>query len=470
MIDPAALAALKEIVGPSGYLDDPRDMAPHLIEGRKLYQGATPLILRPQTTQDVSRIMQVCTAYKIPVVPQGGNSGMVGGQIPSADNSQIVLCLDRMTQIRAVNPLNNTISVEAGLTLQQVQEAAAGADRLFPLSLGAQGTCQIGGNLATNAGGTAVLRYGNARELCLGIEAVLADGRVLNLMTGLRKDNTGYDLKNLLIGSEGTLGIITAAVLKLFPVPRAVETLMVAVDDPAQAVALLSEAQAATGSQITAFEIMPRIAVEFATRHIDGVRDPFTRAHPWIVLIEASGGSDQGLRPALEGLLATALERGLITDAVRAESRAQAVSLWAVREAIPHAQKFEGGSIKHDISVPVADMPAFIDEARRTAEALVPGARVCAFGHIGDGNVHFNVSQPVDIETDAFLARWDEMQSAIHAVVMRFGGAISAEHGIGQMKRTALARHKDPVALAAMAAIKQALDPLGLLNPGKVLD
>jgi len=469
MINQTALSAFKDIVGPQGFWDDPADMAPKLVEGRGKYQGRTALVLRPKSTAEVCKIMEVCAAHRIAVVPQGGNTGMVGGQIPDGSGKQIVLCLERMTAIRACDPLNNTIAVEAGLTLQQVQEAAEKAGRLFPLSLGAEGTCQIGGNLATNAGGTAVLRYGNARELCLGLEVVLADGRVLNLMTGLRKDNTGYDLKDLFIGSEGTLGIITAAVLKLFPRPQSVETLMVAVDEPANAVALLSEAQAATGGQITAFEIMPQIAVEFAVSHSDGVRAPFPASHPWIVLIEASSGADTNLRGAIETLLSQAFEQGLIRDAVRAESNAQAQGLWAVREAIPHAQKFEGGSIKHDVSVPVSAMPDFITDATRTAEALIPGVRVCAFGHIGDGNVHFNVSQPVGMETQAYLARWDEMQSAIHAVVARFGGAISAEHGIGQMKRDALGRYKDPVALGLMAGIKQSLDPLGLLNPGKVL-
>lgn len=469
MIDPGTLDALKQIVGPNGYWDRPEDMAPRLVEGRGLYRGATPLVLRPASTPEVSRIMEACHSARVPVVPQGGNTGMVGGQIPSADGTAIVLGLDRMTTLRSVDPLNNTIAVDAGLTLQQVQDAARQADRLFPLSLGAEGTCLIGGNLATNAGGTAVLRYGNMRELTLGLEVVLADGRVLDLMTGLRKDNTGYDLKDLFIGSEGTLGIITGAVLKLFPRPRETETLMVAVASPQAAVDLLARAQAATGGQITAFEIMPRFAVELATTHMDGVRDPFGAPHPWIALIEASSGHAGSLRPALEGLIALALDDGLVRDAVRAESLDQAAALWAVREAIPPAQKKEGGSIKHDVSVPVSAMPAFIGEATTVAESLIPGARVCAFGHIGDGNVHFNVSQPAGADRDEFLAHWDAMQTAIHAVVAAHGGAISAEHGIGQMKRHALAQHKNPVALDTMKAIKQALDPLGLLNPGKLL-
>ena len=461
---------LTEIVGAGGLLTDPLDMAPFLVDERGLYRGATPAVVRPSTTDEVARVVALCASEKIPIVPQGGNTGLCGGATPDASGGELVVSLARLNRVREVDPLNYTITVEAGVILADVQKAAAEADRLFPLSLGGEGTARIGGNLSTNAGGTGVLRYGNARDLALGLEVVLPDGRIWDGLSALRKDNTGYDLKHLFIGAEGTLGIITAAVLKLFPRPHAIETALVALDDPAAAVALLARARAATGDRVTAFELILRLPFELVLAGIAGARDPFAQRHPCYVLAELSAGAgEDDARARMESLLAAAMEDGLVRDAVIAESGAQAADFWKLRETIPEAQKQDGASIKHDISVPVSRIAAFMEQAAAAAEAAVEGVRVCAFGHVGDGNLHFNMSQPVGGDPAAFLEREGELNAIVHDTASRHGGSISAEHGIGQLKREALIRYKPGVAIDLMRRIKAALDPDNLMNPGKVL-
>ncbi len=469
-LEPALRDRLTDIVGAGGLLTEPADMAPFLVDERKRYRGAAPAVVRPSTTDEVARVVALCAAGKIPIVPQGGNTGLCGAATPDASGRALVLSLARLNRVREVDPLNYTITVEAGVILADVQKAAAEVDRLFPLSLGGEGTARIGGNLSTNAGGTGVLRYGNARDLALGLEVVLPDGRVWDGLSALRKDNTGYDLKHLFIGAEGTLGIITAAVLKLFPRPHAVETALVAIDDPAAAVELLARARAATGDRVSAFELILRLPFEMTIARIEGTRDPFAERHPCYVLAELSAGAGQDdVRGQMESLLADAMEDGLVRDAVIAESGAQAADFWKIRETVPEAQTREGVSIKHDISVPVSRIPVFMAEAAAAAEAAVDGVRVCAFGHVGDGNLHFNMSQPAGGDGAAFLEREAELNAIVHDTAARHGGSISAEHGIGQLKREALVRYKPGIAIDLMRRIKAALDPDNLMNPGKVL-
>ena len=448
-------------------MTDPADQEPYLIEPRGLYRGRTPLVLRPGSVAELASILKLAHDTHTPIVPQGGNTGLVGGQV--AFHGEVVVSTRRIDRIRDVDPVSNTLTCEAGAVLANVQAAAAEVDRLFPLSLGAEGSCTIGGNLSTNAGGTAALAYGGSRDLVLGLEVVLADGRIWNGLSKLKKDNTGYDLKHLFIGAEGTLGIITAAVLKLFPRPSAVETAFVAVPSPATALDLLHLAQGQSGGTVTSFELMPRIAIAFVLQHGVGTRDPLDAAHPWYVLIELAGTAREGLRLGFEELLETGLERGLIADAAVAGTLEQARALWHLRNLISEVQRDEGGSIKHDVSVPIAAVPAFIEEASAAVQALVPGCRPVPFGHLGDGNIHFNVSQPVGADKADFLARWGEMNAAVHGIVAKFSGSISAEHGIGRLKRELLPTVKDPVAIELMRAIKSTLDPRGILNPGKVL-
>jgi FAD/FMN-containing dehydrogenase len=465
-----ALEKLKAIVGPRGWVTDPADMAPFLVEERGLYRGRARMVVRPGSTQEVSDVVKVCAEAGIAIVPQSGNTGLVGGQVPHDHGEEIVLNLGRMNRIRAIDPLNYTITVEAGCILASVQNAAADADRLFPLSLGAEGTCQIGGNLSTNAGGIAVLRYGMARDLVLGLEVVLPDGRVWDGLRGLRKDNTGYDLKQLFIGAEGTLGIITAAVLKLFPRPGAVETGFVAVRDPGAAIELLARTRAGTGDAVTAFELISRQALDMVLKHIPGTSDPLSGRHPWYVLIEASSGdAGGGLRAALEGVLANAVEAGFVTDATLAASGEQTKALWRLRESITESQKPEGGSIKHDVSVPVSKVPAFIARASAACEAALPGIRIVAFGHAGDGNIHFNLSQPIGADRAQYLARWEEFNRIVHDIVAELDGSISAEHGIGRLKRDELVHYKSALAIELMRVLKDAFDPKGIMNPGKVV-
>ncbi len=465
----AALDEIRAAVGPRGFSDDPDRIAPFLREHRGLYQGETALFVQPASTEQVAKVVRICAQHRIAIVPQGGNTGLVGGQIPFPGTHAILLNLSRMNRVRAIDPDNDTITVEAGCTLAALQAAAETAGRLFPLSLASEGSCQIGGNIATNAGGNAVLRYGNMRELVLGIEAVLPDGRVWNGLRGLRKDNTGYDLKQLFIGGEGTLGIVTAAVCKLFPRPRTVATALVAVPDVAAAVSLFGRLKQTSGDRLTAFELIPRIGIDFVTRHIPGARDPLTKAVDWYVLAELSSAGEEDLRHRLEAALAAALEEGLASDAAIAESGAQASALWALRENLSDVQKLEGGSIKHDISVPISAIPAFITEASKAVTAALPGIRPVPFGHIGDGNVHFNLSQPPAMDREAFLDRWAEFNRIVHDIAAGLGGSISAEHGLGFMKRDEITHYKSAVEIDMMRAVKRALDPQNIMNPGKLV-
>jgi FAD/FMN-containing dehydrogenase len=467
---PELLARLSAIVGLGHAITDPADQGPYLREWRDLYTGRTPVVLRPGSSAEVSAILAACHAARVAVVPQGGNTGLVGGQIPHENGGQIVLSLTRMARIRHVDPAGVFMVAEAGVTLLAAQEAAERAGRLFPLSLASEGSCQIGGVMATNAGGVQVLAYGNARNLAMGLEVVLADGRVIEGLRALKKDNTGYDLKDLFIGSEGTLGVITAVTLKLLPRPAETATAFVALSDIEAVAALFAQAERASGSNLTAFEFLDRTGLEMVLRHADGTRDPFAVPHPWYVLMDISGGRADGSAGAmLEALLGDAAESGTIVDAVIAGSLAQRAALWKLREALSEAQKPEGGSIKHDISVPVSSIPEFIRKAAPLVQRVCPDARPVPFGHFGDGNVHYNVSQPVGMDKASYLALWSPMADAVHGLVHDMSGSISAEHGIGRLKRHDLPRYKSAPELWAMRAIKAALDPNGILNPGKVL-
>ena len=460
------IAKFRTIVGEKYAVTDAADIAPYVTEERDLFRGRSPLVLRPGSTTEVSEICKLATQHRIALVPQGGNTGLVGGQTPH--HGEVVVSMRRMDRIRDLDAASNTMTCEAGVVLQVAQQRAADADRLFPLSLGAEGSCTIGGNLSTNAGGTAALAYGVAREMALGLEVVLADGRILNALSKLKKDNTGYDLRNLFIGAEGTLGIITAATLRLFPKPRAIETAFVGLKSPAQALKLLTIAQNEAAGSLTSFELLADIAVDFSLRHGIDVRDPLTSKHPWYVLMELSSSRDDA-RAALESILARGMEHGIVDDAMIAANLSQRRALWKLRDEISSAQKPEGGSIKHDISVPVAAVPDFIAEANAAVAKLIPGSRPVPFGHLGDGNIHYNVSQPVGGNTADFMARWHEVNEVVFAIVLRMGGSISAEHGIGVLKRDELPGVKDKVAIELMRSIKAILDPLGIMNPGKVL-
>ncbi|HMA48503.1 MAG TPA: FAD-binding oxidoreductase [Magnetospirillaceae bacterium] len=459
---------IAELLGPAGLIADPAGMAPYLEEERGLYHGKARLVARPASTAELAELVRICAEAGIAIVPQGGNTGLCGGASPS--EGQIVVSLSRMNKIRAVDPVNFTMTVEAGVVLQTVQAAAEAVDCLFPVSLGAEGSCQIGGNISTNAGGTGVLRYGNTREQVLGLEVVLPDGRVWDGLKALRKDNTGYDLKQLFIGGEGTLGIVTAAVLKLYPRARDQQTAFCALADLPSSLKLLGRARNATGDQVTGFELVPRIGLAMGCELVPGVTDPLGEPHEWYALIELSSSRpDAGLQEMLEHLLGEAIEAGEVLDAVVASSLEQRKALWKIREGIPEAQKKAGGSIKHDVSVPVASVPVFIERASRAVEAAMAGVRVVPFGHLGDGNIHFNLSQPVEADKQAFLERWEEMNRIVHDIVVEMQGSISAEHGIGRLKKDELAYYKAPVELDLMRRIKQALDPQGIMNPGNIL-
>ena len=466
----APIERLKAAVGAAGWIGDPDAIAPHLAEWRGKFRGASSLVLKPASTAEVAEIVRICAESGTRIVPQGGNTSLVGGSIPSEAGDEVIVNLARINRVRAIDPANDTMTVEAGCVLATAQRAAAAAGRLLPLRIASEGSCQIGGNIATNAGGTNVLRYGNARDLVLGLEVVLPDGRIWNGLRGLRKDNTGYDLKQLFIGSEGTLGINTADVLKLFPLPARVETALVAVPDPAAALQLLGLAKERSGGQVTACELLPRIGLDFVLRHVPGTREPFAERHTWQILLElTSGSTDDALRGQLEDLLAEAYDRDLVRDAVIAESGQQAQHFWLLREAMSEAQGPEGGSIKCDIAVPLSAVPAFVAEASEAVCAACPGARIVAFGHLGDGNIHFNPAQPIGMAKADFLARWEEITTLVHDVAHRLGGSISAEHGVGRLKRDEIKRYKQPIEIDLMTAVKRALDPQGLLNPGKVI-
>ena len=460
------ISQFRNIVGAKYALTEASDIAPYLTEERGLFHGRSPLVLRPGSTAEVAAICKLASEHKIALVPQGGNTGLVGGQTPH--NGEVVISMRRMDRIREVDTASNTMTCEAGVVLQVAQQQASDVDRLFPLSLGAEGSCTIGGNLSTNAGGTAALAYGVAREMVLGLEVVLADGRIVNLLSKLKKDNTGYDLRNLFVGAEGTLGIITAATLKLFPKPRTIETAFVGLTSPAQALKLLAIAQGEAAGSLTSFELLSEIAVDFSIRHGIDIRDPLGSKHRWYVLMELSSPREDA-GGALEAILARGFEDGIVDDAAIAASLGQRLAFWKLRDEMSAAQKPEGGSIKHDISVPVAAVPAFIEEADAAVVKLIPGARPVPFGHLGDGNIHYNVSQPIGAKPADFLSRWHEVNAVVFEIVLRMGGSISAEHGIGVLKRDELPDVKDKAAIELMRSIKALLDPQGIMNPGKVL-
>ncbi|WP_300335005.1 FAD-binding oxidoreductase [Accumulibacter sp.] len=460
---------LADIVGTGQLLSTLEAMAPHLGDWRGRYQGAAICVVRPASTAEVAAVVGVCAQAGVPMVPQGGNTSLCGAATPGREALAVVISLSRLKRVRAIDPVNNTMTVEAGCVLQTLQNTAAQAGRLFPLSLAAEGSCQIGGNLSTNAGGVQVLRYGNTRDLTLGLEVVLPSGEVWNGLRGLRKDNTGYDLKQLFIGAEGTLGIITAAVLKLFPLPRATVTAWLAIASPAMAVRLLADLQSRFGALLTACELVSDVALGLVRKHMPDLQ-PALSASPWHLLIEVSGGDDDDARRhALETFLAEALESGTIGDAVLAQSGEQARRLWALRENIGEAQKIEGLSIKHDVSVPISRIPEFVERADRQLAQAFPDIRIVAFGHLGDGNLHYNQSKSEAGENAAFIGAQPAVNRVVYDLVHELGGSISAEHGIGQLKREELLRYKSPVEIEMMRAIKRTIDPLGLMNPGKVL-
>ncbi|MEQ1520243.1 MAG: FAD-binding oxidoreductase [Aestuariivirga sp.] len=461
---PELLNQFAAIVGEKHAIRDVSGMAGYMTEWREIWVGKSPLVMRPANTEEISRILKLASETGTAIVPQSGNTGLVGGQIPFEDGHELLLSMDRMTKILNVDAADGTMTVQAGATLKSVQNAADEAGRLFPLRIASEGSCRIGGNLSTNAGGLNVLAYGNARDLCLGLEVVLPDGRIWNGLRRLRKDNTGYDLKNLFIGAEGTLGVITAAVLKLYPKPRSHETAFIAVTSPQAAVDLLSLAKEMSGNRVVAFELLPRIAMDFTVKHM-GISNPLVGFSPWYALSELA----DPVQGSFEAILEEAMARGLVTDATVAQSEAQRQALWAIRELMPESQKFEGGSIKHDISVPVSRIPQFIIEATRAVENYLPQARVMSFGHMGDGNLHFNVSQPLGMDKKKYLDLWNEMNAVVFDVVLKFDGSISAEHGIGRLKKHHMVEIKSAVELQMMRDLKKLFDPANIMNPGKVL-
>ena len=467
-LSPEALAAqIEHLIGADTVISDPGQMGAYLNEPRKRYHVPAAAVVRPASVAQVQTICRWADEQQVPLIPQGGNTGLVGAQVPML-GTEVIVSLHRLDKVREVDAAAGHMTLEAGVILQKAHEIAEAEGTIFPLWLASQGSARIGGVLSTNAGGVQVLAYGNARELCLGIEAVLADGSLYQGLNSLKKDNTGYDLKDLLIGAEGTLGIITAATLKLFPKPEAYETAFCSIDSPDKALALFYLMRERTGSRLTAFELMPRFGIELQLKHGMLARDPAASASPWYALVEISRMKGS-LGGALEAALTGALDRGIVSDASVAQSEADRTLMWAAREQMSEVQSKEGASIKHDISVPIAAVPRFLAEATAAVEKVVPGIRPCSFGHMGDGNIHFNFSQPVGWDGKSFMAREKDVNAAVYEVVARLHGSISAEHGIGQLKSELLKQVKDPVALAMMQAVKQALDPNGILNPGKLL-
>lgn len=458
---------LRRILGPKGWLDDPDDLEPYVTEWRGFWRGSCLGAALPDSTEQVSQVVKACNETQTPVTPIGGNTGLVGGGVP---NGGIVVATKRLNRVIGVDPANQTMTVEAGCILADIQAHAEEADLLFPLSLGAEGTCQVGGNLSTNAGGVGVLRYGNARDLTLGLEVVLPSGEIWNGMTGLRKDNTGYDLKHLFMGAEGTLGIITGAVLKLFPAPKSRETAVVALPSVEAALDLFVQVRAISGDNLTAFEILNAAAMSLVNIHIPDARNPFAETHPCYALVELTSSREtDDLRSVIETSFTHAFDEGSALDAVLAENEQQKEALWRIRETIPEAQVLEGASIKHDVSVPVSSVPAFVNAAEAKVAENIPGARIVAFGHMGDGNLHYNLTVPENGDGEAFLAKRDEINNVIHDLVVNMNGSFSAEHGIGQLKRDDLGRYGSVAAISAMRAIKSALDPNNIMNPGKVI-
>ncbi len=463
----AILETLYNIVGDIGFTTDQQAIAPYLVESRGRFHGYCDALIKPKSTQEVAHILALCNDENIPVVPQGGNTGHCGGAVPDGG---VLINLSRLNQVRALDPLNATMTVEAGCILQNIQAAAQKHHYIFPLTLAAQGSCQIGGNIATNAGGMQVLKYGNMRDLVLGLEVVLADGRIWDGLRGLRKDNTGYDLPHLFIGSEGTLGIVTAAVLKLSPQPKESITVFVGAQSPADLMDGFAHFRDDFADDLSAFEIMPRFALDLVLKHVWGNRDPLSRPYPWYGLIEiGTARTHTGLRQSCETLLELLLSREIFSDALIAESLIQVKNLWALRENISDAQKQEGGSIKHDVSVPVSKISAFLDETSHMITNIMPDARICAFGHAGDGNIHFNVSQPTGMEKEFFLTHWNELNEIVHEMAAKYEGSFSAEHGIGLLKTEEMELYRHGPELDMMRAIKKALDPNGIMNPGKII-
>ena len=464
------LDALRQIVGAPHVLTE-GDLSAYEMDWRKRIQGKALCVVRPGSTEQVASVVKACAAAGVSIVPQGGNTGLVVGSIPDDSGRQVLLSLQRMHAVRAIDGENLTITVESGCVLQNLQQAAEQAGYLFPLSLGSEGSCTIGGNLSTNAGGTQVVRYGNTRELCLGLEVVTAQGEIMHGLTGLRKDNTGYDLRDLFIGSEGTLGIITAATLKLYPMPAAALTAWAAVPSMGDAVKLLGLAHQHLGAGLTGFEVMGQFALSLVDKHYPQLRVPLFKETPWCVLLEnADSESEAHARARFEALLETAFEQGCVTDAVVAESISQARNLWHIRESITLAQAEEGLNIKHDISLPVSAIPAFVEATDAELAREIPGVRLVDFGHLGDGNLHYNVQAPEGGDTKVFLeTQEDRVNHIVYQNVRRFNGSISAEHGVGSMKVDSLPDYKDPTALALMATLKRALDPQNTLNPGRVV-
>ncbi|MDH3659508.1 MAG: FAD-binding oxidoreductase [Alphaproteobacteria bacterium] len=463
------LDALDRITGPRGWSANADAIAPHARESWGIGRGQTPLLLKPASVDEVSALLSLCHEHRVQIVPQGGNTGLVWAGIPDDSGRLVVLSLSRLNRVRKIDPIGDTMTVEAGVVLERAQEAADDVDRLFPLALGAQGTCQIGGNLSTNAGGVNVLRYGMARDLVLGLEVVLADGRVWNGLKALRKDNTGYDLKQLFVGAEGTLGVITAAVLRLFPKPRETNTAWLAVPSPQKAVELFAFCRERLGDAISSFELMGDLVVQRVIDYLPDGRQPLRTATPWHVLIEVAWSLDDGLLDRLEHVLADAMRQGLVTDGTVAASEAQRKALWLIRENPTDAFAQAGVVLRHDVSVPVADVPALIEHGSDLFQKKIPGVQVVAFGHIGDGNIHFNLLQPEAMEGAAFRAMKDDVQTEVFDLVERLGGSISAEHGIGRLKRDDLAARKPALDLDLMHRLKNALDPHHILNPGAIL-
>jgi FAD/FMN-containing dehydrogenase len=465
----ALRAQFEAIVGAAHVWGREHDLAHYNNDNRGLYFGDAALVIRPGSTQEASAVLALAYANDIAIVPQSGHTGHAAGGVPA--EGQIVVTTERMTNLRSIDVDNNAMTVDAGMILEQLHAIADQHDRLYPVSLAAKGSCRIGGNVATNAGGTAVLAYGNTRDNILGLEVVLPDGRIWDGLRALRKDNSGYDLKQLFIGSEGTLGLVTGVVVKLWPKPKGQQVAFVALDSPEQALALLTQLKGALGPGLTAFELMPRLPLAFTLAYQDSLRDPFAEPYPWYALVEISNGQcEETAREQAERALGSALEEGRALDVALAQSDAQRAALWALRETMPSAQKPQGWSIKHDIALPVHLIPAFFEQADALVYAALPGARICGFGHMGDGNIHYNISQPEGAGPELFAPKRQEINAKIHALVSALGGSVSAEHGIGLAKKALLAEVKSPVELAMMRAVKQALDPKGLMNPGKIFD
>ncbi len=466
----AVLARLVAIVGAAHVLTGDTEKAPYLSEWRGYYRGVTPAVVRPHSAEEISAILKLANETGTPIVPQSGNTGLVGGQIPDESGREIVLSLERLDKIRGLDPVGATVVAEAGVVLERLQEAAEQVGMLFPLSLGSQGSCRIGGNVSTNAGGTQVLAYGNMRSLVLGLEVVLPTGEIWDGMRGLIKDNSGYDLKQLFIGAEGTLGVVTAAVLKLFPHPSGQTVAFAAVAGPREALALLKHARKRAGAGLTAFELIPRIAIEMLVKHLPGARDPLATPHPWYALIEVSSGrSESDAHELMLRSLGDALAEGSVADAAIASSLAQAREFWRMRHSLSEIQKHEGSSIKHDVSVPVERVPDLIERGVEAVGKAVPGVRPVPFGHLGDGNIHFNFSQPLGADAKAFLARAGEVHRIVDEIVTEMGGSIAAEHGIGRYKRELLKGVKSEIELRMMRTLKRAFDPNDILNPGRVV-